>query len=63
MTASDALRAHQAMQHLVLEQRNLRQATVEETGISFARARALRRLARGPMRMSELAEELGTEKP
>ena len=63
MTASDALRAHQAMQHLVLEQRNLRQVTAEQTGISFARARALRRLARGPMRMSELAEELGTEKP
>lgn len=63
MTVSDALRAHRAMQHLVLEQRDLHQVTAARTGISFARARALRRLARGPMRMSELAEELGTEKP
>jgi DNA-binding MarR family transcriptional regulator len=63
MTESYASRAHAAMSHLVLEQRDLRQLTAERTGVSFARARVLRRLARGPMRMSELAEELGTEKP
>jgi DNA-binding MarR family transcriptional regulator len=63
MAESDALRAHAAMTQLVLGQRGLRQETAERTGVSFARARALRRLAHGPMRMSELADALGTEKP
>jgi DNA-binding MarR family transcriptional regulator len=63
MTESDALRAHAAMTHLILEQRDPRQAVADATGISFSRARVLRRLLRGPAKMSELAARLGTDKP
>lgn len=63
MTESDALRAHAAMSHLILEQRDPRQAVADATGISFSRARVLRRLLRGPAKMSELAARLGTDKP
>jgi DNA-binding MarR family transcriptional regulator len=63
MTRSDASRAHAAMAHLVLEQRNPRQAVADATGISFSRVRVLRRLLPGPTRMSDLAVRLGTDKP
>jgi DNA-binding MarR family transcriptional regulator len=63
MTESDASRAHAAMTHLVLEQTNPRQAVADATGISFSRARVLRRLLQGPARMTELAARLGTDKP
>lgn len=63
MTESDALRAHAAMTHLILEQRDPRQAVADATGISFSRARVLRRLLRGPAKMSELAARLGTDNP
>lgn len=63
MTESDASRAHAAMTHLVLEQQNPRQAVADATGISFSRARVLRRLLNGPARMSDLAARLGTDKP
>ena len=63
MTESDASRAHAAMTHLVLEQTNPRQAVADATGISFSRARVLRRLLQGPARMTELAGRLGTDKP
>ena len=63
MTESDALRAHAAMTHLILEQRDPRQMVADATGISFSRARVLRRLLRGPAKMSELAARLGTDKP
>jgi DNA-binding MarR family transcriptional regulator len=51
------------MTHLILEQRDPRQAVADATGISFSRSRVLRRLLRGPMKMSELATRLGTDKP
>jgi len=60
---ADAYRAHAAMQKLVLNQRDVRSAVANATGISFTRVRALRRLARGPLRMSELAARLGWDKP
>jgi DNA-binding MarR family transcriptional regulator len=63
MTESDASRAHAAMSRLVLGQRDLRQAVADATGVSFSRARVLRRLLAGPARMSELAIRLGTDKP
>lgn len=63
MTQSDASRAHAAMTRLVLEQANPRQAVADATGISFSRARVLRRLLQGPVRMTELATRLGTDKP
>lgn len=59
----DAYRAHAAMQKLVLHQRDVRGAVEEATGISFGRARALRRLLFGPLRMSELAARLSWDKP
>ena len=59
----DAYRAHAAMQKLVLNQRDVRSAVANATGVSFTRVRALRRLIEGPMRMSELAALLGWDKP
>ena len=59
----DAYRAHAAMQNLLLRQRDVRSAVQEATGVSFGRARALRRLVYGPLRMSELAARLGWDKP
>ena len=50
------------MSDLVLD--NERRREVSETlGISFGRARALRRLARRPMSMGELAAALGIDPP
>jgi DNA-binding MarR family transcriptional regulator len=63
LTDSDAARAHAAMSRLVLTQRDPRQLVETATGISFTRARVLRRLLAGPARMSELAARLGTDKP
>ncbi|MEZ0106961.1 DNA-binding MarR family transcriptional regulator [Catenulispora sp. EB89] len=59
----DAYRAHAAMQKLVLHQRDIRRSVEDATGVSFGRARALRRLVHGPLRMSELAARLGWDKP
>lgn len=60
---ADAYRAHAAMQKLVLNQRDVRSAVANATGVSFTRTRALRRLVDGPLRMSELAARLGWDKP
>jgi DNA-binding MarR family transcriptional regulator len=51
-----------AMSDLVLDQLR-RRAVSDATGLSFGKARALRRLARHPMSMSELADALDIEKP
>jgi DNA-binding MarR family transcriptional regulator len=51
-----------AMSDLVLDQLR-RRAVSDATGLSFGKARALRRLARRPMSMSELADALDIEKP
>ncbi|MGF1428388.1 MarR family winged helix-turn-helix transcriptional regulator [Kitasatospora sp. LaBMicrA B282] len=58
-----AVRIYQRMAHLVLESDNRRREVVEATGLSFARIKALRRLAGQPMRMTELAAELLVDKP
>jgi DNA-binding MarR family transcriptional regulator len=50
------------MSDLVLDQLR-RRAVADATGLSFGKARALRRLARRPMSMSELAGALDIEKP
>ncbi|MDQ8046708.1 MAG: MarR family transcriptional regulator [Solirubrobacteraceae bacterium] len=47
---------------LVLDHQRRRQVA-EATGVSFARTRAIRRLARRPMSMRELADALGTDPP
>jgi len=51
-----------AMADLVLD-RLRRRAVSDATGLSFGKSRALRRLARRPMSMSELADALDIEKP
>jgi DNA-binding MarR family transcriptional regulator len=50
------------MSDLVLENQRRRQVS-EATGISFGRTRAIRRLARRPMSMRELAGALGIDPP
>jgi DNA-binding MarR family transcriptional regulator len=50
------------MSDLVLDNQRRRQVT-DATGMSFGRTRALRRLARRPMSMGELAAMLGIDPP
>jgi DNA-binding MarR family transcriptional regulator len=50
------------MSDLVLDNERRREVS-EALGLSFGRARALRRLARGPMAMGELAAALGIDPP
>jgi DNA-binding MarR family transcriptional regulator len=50
------------MSDLVLDNQRRREVS-EAVGISFARARAVRRLARQPMSMRELAAALGIDPP
>jgi DNA-binding MarR family transcriptional regulator len=58
-----AIRVYRRMAHLVLESDDRRREVVDATGLSFVRTKALRRLAKRPMRMSELAAELVVDKP
>jgi DNA-binding MarR family transcriptional regulator len=51
-----------AMSDLVLDQERRRQVS-DALGISFGRARAVRRVARQPLAMGELAAALGIERP
>ena len=51
-----------AMSDLVLDN-GRRREVADALGISFARARALRRVARRPLTMRELADALGTDPP
>jgi DNA-binding MarR family transcriptional regulator len=60
--ADPARRAWRAMSDLVLEQ-DRRAAVSEALGLSFARVRALRRLAPEPLTMRALAERLGADPP
>jgi DNA-binding MarR family transcriptional regulator len=62
-TPSDASReVWLLMSDLVLDHERRRQVS-EALGLSFGRARALRRLARKPMAMGELASALGMDPP
>ena len=61
-SADDARRAWSAMCDLVLDNERRREVS-DALGISFARIRALRRLARSPMTMGELAASLGIDAP
>jgi len=57
--------AHEAwtlMSDLVLDNQR-RRAVAEAVGMPFGRARAVRRLARSPMSMRELADALGIDPP
>lgn len=50
------------MSDLVLDHER-RRAVAEAAGVSFGRARAVRRVAKRPMTMGELAESLGMDRP
>jgi DNA-binding MarR family transcriptional regulator len=50
------------MSDLVLDNQR-RRAVAEAVGLSFGRARAVRRVARRPMTMGELADTLGIDRP
>ena len=56
-----ATQAWQAMRALVTDRYDRRKQVCEALGMSFIRARALRRVAGGPMTMRELAAALGTD--
>jgi DNA-binding MarR family transcriptional regulator len=56
-----AARAWQAMRTLVLDRYDRRKPVCEALGMSFIRAKALRRIADGPMTMRKLAAGLGTD--
>jgi DNA-binding MarR family transcriptional regulator len=58
-----ATRAYRVMRELVLEEDERLVQLAEVTGMSFIRSKVLRRLAAGPMRMSELTARLRTDKP
>lgn len=59
---SDAAAVWLAMQDLVLDNARRREVS-EALGISFARTRAVRRIARRPMSMGELATALAVDPP
>lgn len=63
LEAQAAARVWRNLRTLVLEQHEGRKDVVEALGMSFFRAKALRRIAARPSRMSELATELGTDRP
>jgi DNA-binding MarR family transcriptional regulator len=60
LPSQEAREAWMLMSDLVLDN-NRRREVSEALGISFARARALRRVARRPMSMGELAAALGID--
>jgi len=62
MSEATAREVWRLMSDLVLDNQRRRQVT-EATGMSFGRTRAIRRVARRPMSMGELAEMLGIDPP
>jgi DNA-binding MarR family transcriptional regulator len=58
-----AARAWQAMRALVIDRYDRRKKVCDALGMSFIRAKALRRIAAGPMTMRELAASLDTDPP
>ncbi|MBY8877732.1 MarR family winged helix-turn-helix transcriptional regulator [Actinacidiphila acidipaludis] len=58
-----AERVWRRLRTLVLEQNERRKETADALGMSFFRVKALRRIAARPSRMSELAAELGSDRP
>jgi DNA-binding MarR family transcriptional regulator len=62
MTSATAREVWLLMSDLVLDNARRREVS-EALGMSFGRARAVRRLARGPTSMRELADALGIDPP
>ncbi|RAG83612.1 hypothetical protein DN069_21380 [Streptacidiphilus pinicola] len=61
--SEQAQRIYAVMRRLVLEADDRKQRVVDTLGMSYIRSRALRALAVEPIRMSELATRLVTDKP
>ena len=61
--ADPAARVWQAMRALVIDRYDRRKKVCDALGMSFIRAKALRRIVDGPMTMRELAAALGTDPP
>lgn len=60
----EAQRAWRLLVELVMETRGeWRRKVSEATGLPFSRARALWRLERAPLTLSELAQDMGTDAP
>jgi len=62
-TGELAARAWQGMRALVLDRYDRRKKVCDALGMSFIRAKVLRRIVDGPMTMRELAAALGTDPP
>jgi DNA-binding MarR family transcriptional regulator len=58
-----AVRVWERMRELVVDQNDRRKEVADALGMSFIKAKALRRIAAGPMTMRELAEELLVDRP
>ncbi|GAA4594304.1 MarR family transcriptional regulator [Planotetraspora phitsanulokensis] len=58
-----AARVWQGIRALVLDAHDRRKEVCEALGMSFVRAKALRRLLRGPLTLRDLAEHLATDAP
>lgn len=58
-----AERVWRNLRSLVLERNERRKEVAEALGMSFFRAKALRRIAKRPSRMSELATQLASDRP
>lgn len=58
-----AERVWDRLRSLVLERNERRKEVAEALGMSFFRVKALRRIAKQPYRMSELAAELASDRP
>lgn len=61
--AETAARAWQGIRSLVLDAHDRRKEVCEALGMSFVRAKALRRLLVGPLTLRDLAEHLATDAP
>ncbi|GAA3846055.1 MarR family winged helix-turn-helix transcriptional regulator [Amycolatopsis tucumanensis] len=61
MTAAE--RVWERMQDLVLHRHDRRRLVADALGLSFFKAKALRRLVPGPLTLGELAELLDTDRP
>ena len=61
--ADPAARVWQAMRALVIDRYDRRKKVCDALGMSFIRAKALRRIVDSPMTMRELAAALGTDPP
>ncbi|MEV5378574.1 MULTISPECIES: MarR family winged helix-turn-helix transcriptional regulator [Streptomyces] len=61
--AATAERAWGQLREIVLGGNERRKEVVDALGMSFFRIKALRRIARGPLTLRELAEQLLTDRP